>query len=131
MDNFWQGISLAILAVIVGLALRKQGAEMATILMLAACAMVGVMAFSYMKPVVSFVQRMQNLGGFDQALFGPLLKAVGVGLVTEFAALVCADAGNSALGKLVGMLGTAVMIWLCLPIFEKMLDLIEGIMEKV
>lgn len=131
MDGFWQGISLAILAAVVGLVLRKQGAEMAVILMLAACVMVGFMAFSYLKPVISFVHRLQNMGGLDMTLFGPLLKAVGVGLVAELAALICADAGNSALGKMVGMLGSVVMLWLCLPIFEKMLDLIEGVMEKV
>ena len=68
------------------------------------------------------------MGGLDSGTLRILLKAVGIGLVSEIAALVCADAGNSSLGKTVQLLGSAVILWLSLPLFTMLIELLQRIM---
>lgn len=64
-------------------------------------------------------------------MLGILLKAVGIGLVSEIAGLVCTDAGNGSLGKTLQMLGSAVILYLSLPIFTAMLELIREILREL
>ena len=64
-------------------------------------------------------------------MLGILLKAVGIGLVSEIAGLVCTDAGNGSLGKTLQLLGSAVILYLSLPIFTAMLELIREILREL
>jgi stage III sporulation protein AD len=91
--------------------------------------MVGVIAFSYLQPVVSFLQTLQEKTGIDNAFFQILIKAVGIALLGETASLICSDAGNSSLGKILQFLSSAVILWLSLPLLEKLLDLVDGVLD--
>ena len=55
-------------------------------------------------------------------------KWVAVELLAEFSNLICIDCGNSAIGKMVQMLGSAVILWLSIPLLNSFLSLIENIM---
>ena len=60
-----------------------------------------------------------------------LLKAVGEGLVSEVGALLCTDSGNGSLGKLLQLLGSAVVLWLSLPLFTMLLELIQELLGGI
>ena len=49
-------------------------------------------------------------------------------MIAEIAALLCSDAGNTSLGKTLNILSGAVILWLSLPIFNKLLELLENIL---
>ena len=58
-----------------------------------------------------------------------LMKVTGIGILTEITVLLCADSGNSSLGQSLRTLSTGVILWLALPIFQAMLDLVQSILE--
>ena len=60
-----------------------------------------------------------------------VLKSAGIGLVGEVACMVCADSGHSSLGKAVQLLGNGTILWLSLPLFSGMLDLLREILGQV
>lgn len=125
MNDFWQGLGFIILSVVLMLLLGKQGGEMTVLLSVACCCLVGVLAFGYLKDVIDFVHRLKLISKLDDGLMSVLLKAVGVGLIGEFASLICADAGNAAQSKAVQLLTSAVILWLSIPVLEILLDLLE------
>lgn len=45
--------------------------------------------------------------------------------------MVCTDAGNASLGKAVQLLGTAVILWLSLPLFKALVELLQSILGEV
>ena len=114
-----------LLTVILGLALGKQGKEAGLLLTLAVCCMVGVLALSYLQPVVDFIRQL------DDGMLAILLKPMGIGLIGEIAGLVCAATGNSALGKSLQMLSAAVILWLSLPLLTQLLELLQQILGEV
>ena len=63
--------------------------------------------------------------GLDAELMTPMLKAVGIGLLTEIAAGVCADAGESAIGKLVELAGGLLALSVALPLLEAVLQMLK------
>ena len=131
MESFWQWIAGAMLTVVLGIALGKQGKEISLVLSMVVCAMVLMAAAAYLQPVMAFIQRLQALGRLDSQYGQILLKAVGIGLITELAVLICNDAGNSALGKALQIAATVVVLWISLPLMEALLILIESIMGAV
>lgn len=120
-----------LLTVILGLTLGSQRKETGVVLTIFACCLVATAALSYLTPVVDFVQQLQDIGGLDSEMLKILLKAVGIGLVGEIAALICADSGNGALGKSLQLLTSAVILWLSLPLLTGLLELIQQILGEI
>lgn len=131
MTGFWQGTAAVLLAVVVGIALSRQGKDSQLLLTLAVCCMVVAAAVSYLSPVISFIHQLQSISQIDQELLQILLKAVGIALIGEITALICSDGGNSALGKAVHILSSAVILWLSLPLLQKLLELLQDILGDV
>ena len=94
----------------------------------AVCCMASVAALSYLRPVISFIAQLEGLGGFDHSLIRILLKVTGIGLICEIAALVCTDSGCSSLGKTVKLMGAAVILWLSLPLYGMLAELLQKIL---
>ena len=123
-------LAWVLLAVVLGLSLGKQK-DIGVLLTMAVCCMVAMIAISYLEPVLDFLRELETLGDLQGDMLGILLKAVGIGLVSEIAGLVCNDAGNGSLGKTLQMLGSAVILYLSLPIFTAMLELIREILREL
>lgn len=131
MAEFWKAAAGVLLAVVLGLALGKQEKDISVLLTMAVCCMVSMIAIAYLEPVLDFLRQLEVLGDLQGDMLGILLKALGIGLVAEIAGMVCNDAGNASLGKTIQMLGGAVILWLSIPIFKALLELIEQILGEV
>ena len=131
MTAFWQGTAAVLLTVVLALALGKQGKEAGLLLTLAVCCMVCVLALSYLQPVVDFIHQLQSIGQLDGGMLEILLKVAGIGLIGEIASLICADAGNAALGKALQMLSAAVILWLSIPLLTQLMELLQQILGEV
>lgn len=131
MTLFLQASGAVLLAVVLILVLGSHGKEMGTLLGLGVCCMVALIALNYLEPVVDFLATLETLGGLDGDLVEILLKAVGIGVISEIACLVCADAGNASMGKAVQLLGMAVILWLSLPLFTALIKLLQGILGEL
>jgi len=129
MTGFFQIAVGVLIAVILGLAVSKQGKDMTLLLSMAVCCMVLVAAAGYLEPVLSFLESLQDLGKLDSGMTGTVLKTVGIALVAEIASVICTDAGNAAMGKTVQTLAAAVILWLSLPMMQALVELIQQILE--
>lgn len=121
----------AFIAAMLGIILQRQGKEYAIVLMLAVSAMGVCLALNYIKPVISFLERLRDIGNMDGEVLKILLKAVGIGLLGEISGTICADSGNASLGKMLQLLSATVILWMSLPILEQVMDLIVEILEGI
>lgn len=131
MDLFLRAAAAVLLTVVLSLALGKQGKETASLLSIIVCCMVISIAIRYLEPVWELLEKLGSMGDLDNEMVGTLFKVVGIGILAEIAALVCNDAGNASLGKTLQLLSSAVILWLCIPIFIALLDLIQGILGGI
>ena len=131
MELFWKAAAATLLAVILCLCLSGQHKEMAVLLSLAACAMIAAIAVEYLEPVVEFLRSLRVIGQLDEDMVGIMLKAVGIGLVAELANLICSDAGNAALGRALQILAGGIVLWLSLPLFQRLMELLQTLLGAV
>lgn len=129
MELYWKAAALVLVTVLLTLWLGKK--DIGLLLAMAACVMVAAAAVSYLEPVLTFLRRLEELGDLQGDMMGILLKAVGIGIVAEIAGLISADSGNASLGKTLQLLSSGVILWLSLPIFTSLLDLIQKILGEV
>ena len=126
MDTLLQVAGLGLIAVLLGLVLKKGNGVLALLLTLAACA---AMTVSLAEPVVSFLSELRQLAGLEPALLQPLLRTVGIGLLTQLTASVCADAGESTVARLIELCGSVLGIYTALPLLEAVLSLLRTMLE--
>lgn len=131
MDAFIKSSGGILIALVLYLVLLKQGKDISLLLTVTVCCMVTAVAIGYLKPVVSFLTQLQMVGKLDDTMLKTILKAVGIGLLSEIVSLVCIDAGNAALSKTLQILAAAVILWLSLPLFSSLIELIEEILVSV
>ena len=90
-----------------------------------ACSIVAIAALGYLQPVLEFLKSIEKLTGLNNAMVETLLKVTGIGIITEVANLVCKDAGNESMGKAMQLLGTAVVLYLSLPMYNSLIELLQ------
>lgn len=131
MEGFLQAFAAVLLAVILGLVLAKQSKDWAVLLTTGVSCMVLAVGAVYLQPVLDFVRELQTLSGLDPQMLTVVLKAVGIGLISEIAALICLDAGNAALGKGIQILASLTVLWLSLPLMRALLELVQKILGEI
>lgn len=131
MELLWKTIAGTLLATILGLAVQKKEKDLAVLLSIAACCMGAVTIFTYLEPVLIFLQNLELPWNTQENILSILLKGTGIGLVTEIASLICTDAGNSSFGRIMQLLGSTAILYLSLPIFTAMLNLIQQILGEL
>lgn len=115
------GVSVAVAATV----LKKQAGESAMLLTIAACILIALLLLQIVEPILDFVQELRALTGLDSALMTPVLKAVGIGFLTQIASNVCADAGQGAIAKLVELSGSVLALYVSIPLFRAVIQMIQ------
>lgn len=131
MNLFWKMTAAILLSVILSLALEKQEKDFSILLNMAVSCMCAMIAFFYLEPVLDFFHELESTGNLSNRMITVLLKAVGIGLVTELAGLICADAGCNGLGKSLQILGSSAILYISIPIFQGLLNLVRDILGEL
>jgi stage III sporulation protein AD len=131
MEQYFRAVAAVLITVILVLCLRKNQTGIGELLSLLVCGMVIVCAASYIKPVLNFVDTIQHMSMVDSQMLKTLFKVVGVSVTAEITELICSDSGNSALGKTLQFLASAVVICISIPLMESLLELIEGVLSEL
>lgn len=131
MDRFFQASAGVMAAVILWIVLSRQGKEYALLLSIGVCCLVLVAMLRFLEPVLELLRQLQDMGNLQPEWLSVMLKAVGIGLVVEMGALICADAGNGAMGKTLEILGAAAVLWLSIPLVNSLMQLLEQVLGGV
>ena len=52
-------------------------------------------------------------------------------LLTEISAAICKDSGNESMGKSLQILSAVAAIWLSIPVFERLITLLDKILGTI
>lgn len=131
MDLFWKSVAAAIISVILGLTLGKWEHVFSLLMSVLICSMIGIAVTCFLVPVIDLMVELGAMSSIEENTLRILLKVVGISFVGELVSLLCSDAGNSAMAKLLGVLTSSVVLWLSLPIIHQFIDLLKQILGMV
>lgn len=128
MEGYWKVIGAVLTTLVLGLHIGKQEKDFALLLTLAVICL-GIRAMvSFLDPVLQLLRELEETARMQEGTVSCMLKCMGIALVSETAALICQDAGNGSLGKLVQMMGSSVVLYVSIPAIRALLRLIQDIL---
>lgn len=129
MDMYFQLAAAVLIGVILVLTLKQTNPTIGTLLSLTVCVLVLLGALNFLKPVLTFLEKLYRLGNLPSDLVMVLLKVTGISVISEIAALVCTDSGNSSMAQTLKLLSTCVILYLSIPVFQVLMELVQKILE--
>ena len=131
MNTFLNATIAILVALIFYLVLQKHGKDISSVLTIVVCSAISISAIEFLVPVLDFLNSLQEISNFDNQMLTTILRCVGIGLLTEITSTLCADSGNSTMGKTLQFLATVIVLWLSIPLFTEMIALIKEILAEV
>ena len=124
MATITQAVALAVIGAVCATVIKKQTPDMALVLTLCAVALVLSLAIQVITPVRTLLDTLADRAGLSAAVLGPVIRTVGVALLTRVTAELCRDAGERGIASAVEVAGGACALVICLPLFEAVVQLI-------
>lgn len=81
------------------------------------------------SPCVQALKELSARAGLEESFAAVLLKALAVCCITQLAADICRDAGESALAAKLEIAGRAAVAVISLPVFMSLADIVAGLVE--
>lgn len=121
-------IGIALVTTFAVMVLRPTRPELAAVVSIAGGVIVLLMAVDALSQVLTSFTAIVNRTGIKSEVFGALLKIIGIGYLADFAAGICADAGNNSMAQKVTLSGKVIILVLALPIINNLIEIIVGIL---
>ena len=128
MELLAKAAAAALTAAVVGLILKKNVPELGFVLTLTAAAMALLLAARVGQSVRGAVMLAADATGLSAAVLAPVMKCVGIGVLTRLTADLCADAGQSAAESAVEICGAVCALVAALPLMESFFAMIDGML---
>ncbi len=125
MSEFLKIVSLVLLTVVLGLSVGKTEKDISAVLGMVSLCIAACAAVTVLEPVLDYLVELRRVFNLPDELVSTLLKAVGIALTAELSAAVCTDAGSASLGKILQILGGAVVLSLSIPMFRTLMTIIK------
>lgn len=86
------------------------------------CAAVGLIS-----NLADFAADVIDSSGISPSVFVPVIKCVGIAVLTKLVCSLCKDAGQNAASTAVEYLGSAAAVFTALPLLQTLLKTLEGL----
>lgn len=128
MEQAIQVTGLCVAGAVLALTIRRGSPETALLLSICAAVTVLLVVGQALGELLGFLEELGTRSGVPPALLEPLYKTVGIALVVRVGSSLCADAGESALGKVVETAGAVCALTAALPLLRTVLELLMELM---
>jgi stage III sporulation protein AD len=126
MEDILKIAAAAVAAAVCAVVVKQRAQEL--VLSLAAGALVLTMALGAVESVRALMDELGEAAGLSPAVLAPVLKTVGIAILTHISAEVCRDAKESGIAAFVETAGAAVALCVALPLLRAVLDTVTGLL---
>ena len=104
--------------------MRKMGDEYRVcVSVFCVCALL-IAIFPYFSQLLAHILSFSKLSGTDTENFTLLLKAVGIGYISQFSSDICADAGENAIASKIELAGRICILAMTVPVVSSLVEMI-------
>ena len=120
--------AVGIVGTVFALVLKKTNGEFSMLLIIAVICAVTAVAAELILPAVNFIRDMAQSWNISGTVISPVIKTVGIAVLTEFTSKVCKDSGQSAVAAAVEFTGSCAAVYVALPVVELVLKMLSELM---
>ncbi|MCI8479170.1 MAG: stage III sporulation protein AD [Oscillospiraceae bacterium] len=127
MEEILKVSAIAVTAALCAMILQKNAQELGLVLALAAGILILGFALHASEGVLSLMDALGETAGMVPAVLSPVVKTVGIAVVTRITAEICRDAKEGGIAAFVETAGAALALFVALPLMEAVLETITGL----
>lgn len=120
--------ALAVAAALCALVVRQNAREIGLVLALLAGALILGQALGAVEAIWELLEELGERAGLSPAVLDPVVKTVGIGILTKISAEVCRDAKESGIAAFVETAGAALSLYVALPLIRVVLDTVSELL---
>ena len=128
MDIF-RIIGIGIVGMVLAVLIKNYRPEIAIQISIAAAAIIFLITAPYLKSVLIMFEEIADQVGINTLHMGIVLKVIGAAYITQFAAELCKDAGESAIASKIEFAGKVVIMMMSMPIVYSVLNLVNDMVN--
>lgn len=123
MELITKAVIVGAAGTVLTLVIKRTNPEISAALTLAVCCLVLTLAMETAASVSRVLETVGADAGFSTAYAAPVLKCVGIGIVSKLGADVCRDSGQAAVAASVEICGAMCAVYVALPLIETLLKM--------
>lgn len=127
MDTYLKILTMVLCGCAAGLFLT--GSPLRWTVSLCCAVLCGILLCETIPVVTELLDRLIDVAGVSDTLVVPLLKAVGIGVLSQIGCGYCCDLGEKALGGMLEQGAIVAIVVVSLPLFSAVLDVLTRLME--
>ncbi len=120
---------LAIIMAVICMVVKNYKPEYGLVCQLCACAVVVIYTLTTFVDVFKSVTEMFSFSGIDLSFVEVLFKALGISLLTDFAASICKDSANNTLSNCIELFGKTIIIFMAMPMLKRLAEVAIGFLK--
>lgn len=121
-------IGIGLISLILIIIIKQYRPEFTIYISLIAGILIITLSLEKLAGIINILTTLSNKTGLNSQYLGILLKITGIAILTEFAASICNDAGESAIATKIDLGGKVIIISISIPIIVALLELIIKIL---
>lgn len=128
METVLRVTALCLTGALLAVLLHRSGGEMALLLSLAVCGVAAMVLMEPLEELRDFWEDAAAWGELPVELFTPLIKTVGIALLSRTGSNLCRDAGEGAIASVLETAGAVAAIAVSLPLFRAAWELLRSLL---
>ncbi|MEG1857440.1 MAG: SpoIIIAC/SpoIIIAD family protein [Pseudoflavonifractor sp.] len=121
--------AVAIIAALCAVAVKKNVQELGLVIALAACVLTLILTLGAIQSVMDLLDMLARTAGLSPAVLSPVIKTVGIAILTRIAAEICRDAKENGIASAVETAGAATALVAALPLVRAVLSMMNRLLS--
>jgi len=120
--------AIAVTASLCAVAVKQHTPEIGLVLALVSGCLILSLAIEPIQSVIELMESLCETAGLAPAVVSPVIKTVGIAILTRISAEFCRDAKEGGIASFLEIAGSAGALLVCLPLFKTVLNMITGLL---
>lgn len=120
--------AIAVAAALCAVVVKKNVAELGMVLALCAGAIILNCSLGALEGVKELMDTLADTAGLSPAVLAPVVKTVGIAVLTRVSAELCRDAKEGGIAAFVETAGAAAALLVSLPLLKTVLSMVTGLL---
>ena len=120
--------AIAVAAALCSVVVKKNVAELGMVLALCAGAIILSCSLGALEGVKELMDTLADTAGLSPAVLAPVVKTVGIAVLTRVSAEIIRDATKGGIAAFVETAGAAAALFVSLPLLKTVLSMVTGLL---
>lgn len=128
MEWVFKAIVFCLTAGLFAVVLERTVPEFALLVGVLTAVLVLILSARFLEAVFQFLEELKSVCGLSGVYTQPILKCLALALMTKIGTSLCRDSKQSGAAAALEFLGAAAALWICIPLLEAFLSMLEEIL---